>query len=172
MGKSYTLYTAGEVADNALSIVGAGNTIAQDKSIQMQDDTRIIGGNSNEMAVGSTLNQLEANAQLGGYRFEANSQLGGNRVGDNSSLSIVDMDEETQNLLLEAFSVVGQNANNMMALAAGRNPDSIMADSTSEIKAEGKTNPLLAFVNTKSGRVTVLIMIAASVAYFWKGKKK
>jgi len=158
---SKTNYTSGEVSDYALSVVGTGNTIAQDRSIQMQDDTRIIGGNSNEMAVGSTLNQLEANAQLGGYR-----------VGPNSSLSIIDMDKETQELLLEAFGVVGQNSNNMMALAAGRNPDSIMADSTSEIKAEGETNPLLAFVKTKSGRVTVLIMLAATAAYFWKGKKK
>lgn len=159
MGKA--AWTVTDVSDNALAIAGTGNTIAQDKSIQLQDDARIIGGDSNEMAIGSTLTQLEENAQLGGYR-----------VGDNSSLSVVDMDTETQKLLLEAFSVVGQNSNNMMALAAGRNPDAELIDKTTEIKAEGEANPLLAFIKTKSGRVAVLIVLAAAGVYFWKGKKK
>jgi hypothetical protein len=82
------------------------------------------------------------------------------------------MDEETQKLLLEAFGIVGQNANNMMALAAGRNPDAELADQTNEIKAEGEANPLLAFVRTKSGRISILILLVAAAAFSWKGKKK
>jgi hypothetical protein len=181
MGKSYTSYTAGEVADNALSIVGTGNTIAQDRSIQMQDDTRIIGGDSFEMAVGSSLVQAGADYLGGNSVKAAGDYVSGYKVGDNSSLYLAQMDPNvsavlqssfgnTQSILDQAMTLVGLNSNNFMTLAAGRDPDKELADTSNEIATTGKSDAVKAWLKTTNGKI-VLAAVMAGLIWKFSAKK-
>ena len=190
MGKTY--FSAGEVADNALSIVGTGNTIAQDRSIQMQDDTRIVGGDSIEMAIGSSLVQagadyLGANSvkaagdYLGGNSVKAaGDYVSGYKVGDNSSLYLAQMDPNvsavlqssfgnTQSILDQAMTLVGLNSNNFMTLAAGRDPDKELADTSNEIATTGKFDAVKAWLKTTNGKIAMAAVVAGLI---WKFSAK
>ncbi|MEI7850649.1 MAG: hypothetical protein WCH86_02340 [Kiritimatiellales bacterium] len=96
-------------------------------------------------------------------------------IGDNSSAILQQLDKNTADLLLSAVAVLGNNANNFMALSAGRNPDIKLADTTTEILADGKTNPLLTFIQTNAGRLALAalagsLIIAAVV--FPRGRRR
>lgn len=119
---SKTFYSAGAVADSALSIVGTGNSLLQDKSVTMGEDAKIVGADNVDS--GGSMLKLAENAQLGGYR-----------VGENGSLSITQMDETTRQILDQAITMAGANANNMMTLAAGRDANEPLADESVETTA-------------------------------------
>lgn len=96
-------------------------------------------------------------------------------IGDNSSAILQQLDKNTADLLLSAVAVLGNNANNFMTLSAGRNPDLKLADTTTEILADGKTNPLLTFIQTNAGRLALAalagsLIIAAVV--FPRGRRR
>jgi|GEM_PF-3675173 len=100
--------------------------------------------------------------------------VSGIKVGDNSSLIMRAMDDATESVLVSAFNVVGQNANNMMALAAGRNPDAPLADESGVITAEASANPLNVFLKGTGGKIAASALIGALLFFAvrnWRLKK-
>lgn len=156
MGK--TIYSGGEVSDAALSIVGTGNTLQQDKSVQMQDSAKIVSGDNAELGIGATM--MDNNAQLGGYR-----------LGDNSSVLLQSMDSNTRDLLLSAFNTLGQNADNMMSLSAGRDANLDLPNETSEIVATVAANPISAFIKNNAKAIAVSAALAVGAWLLWRKKK-
>ncbi len=142
----------GAVADEIINLAGIGNQLLEENTVQLSDNARVIGGDSNEMAIGSTLQQLGAGAVLG------------TQIGDNSSIYMTSMDANTQALLDQALTVVGSNANNMMALAS--NVESL-PDQSVEILAEGTAE-------AKASKVGVLVVAGLTTALIvgWFRRKK
>jgi len=146
--------------DNAMAIAGTGNTLQKEQTVTLSNNAKIVGGDNLELGLNSTLNQLSENSQLGGYR-----------VGDYSSLAITSLDEATGKLLETWAGVLGQNSNNFMTLAAGRDANKPLADKTLEVTAEGEANPLMAFIKSKTGKVSIGALAAAVLFYAIFGRK-
>lgn len=159
---SKAFYSAGEVADSALSIVGTANTINKSESVNMANDAKVIGGDNVETM--GTLTKLSDGSKI----------INGVEVGENSSFSMTSMDENTQALLDQALTIVSANANNMLAFASGRDADKELADTSTETGAD------TAQIKTTLSGLKDLITpgrIAAAAAiiafyYFFKTRRK
>ncbi len=142
----------GVTAESIINLAGTGHQLLDENTVQLSDDAKVVGGNSNEMAVGSTLNNLGDESFIG------------TRVGDNSSIYMTSMDANTQALLDQALTVVGSNANNMMALA-----------SDVESLPDGSIQTLAdAEVSANASKVGILVVAGLTTAFIvgWFRRKK
>jgi len=161
MGK--TAFIGGNVADNALSIVGTANTINKNESVLLSDDAKVVGGDNVDTM--GTLTKLSEGSKI----------ISGVEVGPNSSYSMTSMDKGTQAILDQALTIVSSNANNMMTLAAGRDANKDLADKSTETGAETtqiKTT-LSGLADILSpARIGAVVAIIVLIIFLKKGRKK
>ena len=62
--------------------------------------------------------------------------MSGVKLGDNSVYTKTEMDANTRSILDQAVTIMAANANNMMTLAAGRDPNKPLADESVVITAK------------------------------------
>lgn len=174
----------GTLADDIVAIAGRNNVYQTESNVVLGEDSKVVGGNSIEMAVGSSLVQAGADYLSENSVKAAGDFVSGYKIGDNSSLYLAQMDQNvagvlkssfdgTQSLLDQAMTLVGLNSNNFMALAAGRDPDNPLADQSNEVLAEGKADVLKAWLKTTKGKLAIAAVISGLVwKFYWKKGRK
>ena len=157
-------------AENILTNIGAFNTtnLIKEDTLMMADQAKVVGGANVES--GALLSE-------GDLLFEGAVKTGGDfvagsKVGDNSSLIQTVMDANTQSILDQALTTVALNANNMMALAAGRDPDKDLADRANQILAEAKASQIGAWIKTPQGKILAAVFVAGAGWFIIKKKGK
>lgn len=161
MGK--TAFIGGNVADNALSIVGTANTINKSESVLLSDDAKVVGGDNVETM--GTLTKLSEGSKI----------TNGVEVGPNSTYSVTSMDKGTQDILDQALTIVSSNANNMMTLAAGRDANKELADKSTETGADTaqiKTTLTGLKDILSPARIGVALLVVVLIIFLKKGSKK
>jgi hypothetical protein len=166
MGKATASVGAGasQIADAI--ITGWNNTIVEGSSpITLDRDSQIVGGDNNTVGLGGTLYKMGDNGKI----------VTGIEVGPNSTYSMTSMDDNTQSLLDQAFTIVSTNANNMMALAAGRDANKDLADNSTETTAKTAqiktTLSGLADILTPA-RIGTAVALLGIILFIKKGRKK
>ncbi len=155
---------ASQVADAI--ITGWNNTIVEGSSpITLDRDSKIVGGDNDTVGLYGTLYKLGEGAKV----------VNGIELGANSTYSQTSMDENTMSLLDQAFTIVSSNANNMMALAAGRDANKALADKSTEITAGTATIRTtlsgLAEILTPA-RIGTAVALLGVLLYLKKRRKK
>ena len=109
---------------------GGGITVGSDGAYVAQS---LEHDSMGVIAEGSAIGDIVgAGAKAGGDVL----QDGSVKVGNNSTINLTAMDKNTQSILDQAITVMASNANNMMTLAAGRDPNTPLADKSVEITAQ------------------------------------
>jgi hypothetical protein len=182
MSSKYNANANGASAESIINLAGNGNQYLKEDSVQMADDAKVVGGDNVE-AMG-TLTRAGADILSGGALKAGADILGegalkaggdnifGHSLGDNSSMYLTAMDSNTSGILEEALAVVSQNANNMMALSAGRDPGEPLADQSSIIQAGSNMDAIKSFLDKHGDAVGGVAVIGAAVLlYNWSQKK-
>ena len=102
--------------------------------------------------------------------------ISGVKVGNNSVFTTTAMDANTRSILDQSLTVVAANANNMMTLAAGRDPNTPLADKSVEITAKtDQIGTALSGVADIFTPARLIAMIAGLLLFIWivmPGKKR
>jgi hypothetical protein len=125
--------------------MGGGSKSSQESkqtTTSIQKDTTSTGGG---IVVGAEGLYAAQSAQSGAVA-EGGAGVAGNentvenisglKIGNNSTIRLTALDDNTQSILDQAFTIVSANANNMMTLAAGRDANKPLADESTATGAQ------------------------------------
>ena len=124
--------------------MGGGSSAATEskqQTTQIQQDVTSTGGGitvGNNGFYAAQSAEMSGDVEAGGVGVSGNSNsvsnanetINGLKIGDYTTIRLTQMDDNTQSVLDEAMTVMASNAANMMALAAGRDPDKPLADNS------------------------------------------